>query len=120
LSAATGAMLRCGGSELTNFTVANASLGLRTLAGAAQLSTAVLTTMPAVILAVICFNTLRGRAFSRTVTRALIGGAIAVLVFGVASELLGSIAATSGLREVFTPDSEWYPSQFLLTVTPLP
>lgn len=120
LSTTTGATLQCGGTELTEFTVANASLGLRALAGAAQLSTGVLTTLPAVILAVICFNTLRGRAFTRTITRALVGGAIAVLVFGVASDLLSSIAATAGLREVFAPDSPWYPPRFQLTVTPLP
>lgn len=120
LSTPPGAVLHCAGTELTDFTVENASLGLRALAGAAQFSSLVLTTLPAVILAVICFNTLRGRAFSRTITRALVGGAIAVLVFGVASELLSSIAATSVLRAVFTPDSEWYPSQFQLTVTPLP
>ncbi len=120
MSTTTGAILECRGTELTDFTVANASLGLRALAGAAQLSGLILATLPAVILAVICFNTLRGRAFSRTITRALIGGAVAVLVFGVASDLLGSIAATAGLREVFASDSEWYPSQFQLTVTPLP
>lgn len=120
LSTTPGAVLTCGGTELTEFTVENASLGLRALAGAAQLSTLILATMPAVILAVICFNTLRGRAFSRTITRALVGGAVAVLVSGVASDLLGSIAATAGLREVFASDSAWYPSQFLLTVTPLP
>lgn len=120
LSMPPGAILNCGGTELTDFTVMNASLGLRALAGSAQLSTAVLATMPAVILAVICFNTLRGRAFSRTITRALVGGAIAVLVFGVASDLLSSIAATAGLREVFPRASEWYPPHFQLTVTPLP
>lgn len=113
-------MLTCSGSSLADFTVGNASLGLRLLAAAAQLSTLALTTMPAVILAVICFHTLRGRVFSRTVTRALVGGAIAVLVFGVAADLLGGIAATAGLREVFPPDSEWYPSAYQLTVTPLP
>ena len=116
----TETTLHCGGSELTEFTVANASIGLRALAGAAQLSTLVFTTMPAIILAVICFNTLLGRAFSRTITRALVGGAIGVLVFGVASDLLSSIAATAALREVFTPDSLWYPPRFQLTVTPLP
>lgn len=120
LSTTPGAVLHCGGTELTDFTVENASLGLRALAGAAQLSTLVFTTMPAIILAVICFNTLLGRAFSRTITRALVGGAIGVLVFGVASDLLGSIAATAALREVFTPDSLWYPPRFQLTVTPLP
>ncbi|PRB13093.1 hypothetical protein [Microbacterium sp. MYb62] len=113
-------MLSCRGESLTEFTVGNASLGLRLLAAAAQLSTLALTTMPAVILAVICFHTLRGRVFSHTVTRALVGGAVAVLVFGVAADLLGGIAATTGLREVFPPDSEWYPSAYQLTVTPLP
>lgn len=113
-------MLSCRGESLSEFTVGNASLGLRLLAAAAQLSTLALTTMPAVILAVICFHTLRGRVFSRTVTRALVGGAIAVLVFGVAADLLSGIAATTGLREVFPPDSEWYPSAYQLTVTPLP
>lgn len=120
LSTPPGAVLNCGGTELTDFTIANASLGLRALAGGAQLSAGILATIPAVILAVICFNTLRGRAFSRTITRALVGGAVAVLCFGVASDLLSSIAATAGLREAFPSDSAWYPSQFLLTVTPLP
>lgn len=120
LSTTPGAILNCGGTELTDFTVANASLGLRALAGAAQASSLVLTTLPAAILAVICFNVLRGRAFSRTVSRALVGGAVAVLFFGVAADLLGSIAATAGLREVFPSDSEWYPPYFQLTVTPLP
>jgi hypothetical protein len=113
-------MLTCGGNALTDFTVGNASLGLRLLSAAAQLTTAALTIMPAVILAIICFQTLRGATFSRIVTRALTGGAIAVLVLGVASDLLGSIAATAGLREVFEPSSEWYPWGFQLTVTPLP
>ena len=113
-------MLTCGGEALTDFTVGNASLGLRLLAASAQLSTLALTTMPAVILAVICFYTLRGRVFSHMVTRALTGGAVAVLVFGVAADLLGSIAATTGLREVFPPDSEWYPAAYQLTVTPWP
>jgi hypothetical protein len=113
-------MLTCGSEPLTEFTIGNASLGLRLLAAAAQLSTLALTTMPAVILAVICFQTLRGRVFSQAVTRALIGGAVAVLILGVAADLLGGIAATTGLREVFPPDSEWYPSAYQLTVTPLP
>lgn len=117
-SAAT--MLNCGGDSLTDFTVGNASLGLRLLAAAAQLSTIALTTMPAVIVAVICFSTLRGRVFSTMVTRSLVGGAIAVLVFGVAADLLSGIAATAGLREVFPSDSQWYPSFYQLTVTPLP
>ena len=113
-------MLNCGSSELTVFTVSNASLGLRALAAAANLSTHALVVMPAVVLAVICFSTLRGRTFSRTVTKALSFGAIAVLVLGLSSDLLGSVAATAGLREAVAPDSEWYPTIVQLTVTPIP
>ena len=113
-------MLTCSGENLSAFTVGGASLALRTLAGAAQLCSLAFTTIPAAMLAVICFQTLRGRTFSRTVTRVLTVGALAVLVFGIASDLLGSVAATAGLREVFDEASEWYPSGFQLTVTPLP
>jgi hypothetical protein len=117
-SAAT--MLSCQGESLSEFTVENASLGLRLLAAAAQVSTVALTTMPAVILAVICFHTLRGQVFSLTVTRALVGGAVAVFVLGIAAELLSGIAATAGLREALPPDSAWYPVAYQLTVTPWP
>lgn len=113
-------MLTCGSEALSDFTVVNASLGLRMLAASAQLATLALSTVPAVVVAVICFQTLRGRAFSRTVTRALTGAAVAVLVLGVANDLLGGIAATAGLREALPPDSEWYPVAYQLTVTPWP
>lgn len=116
----SGTMLTCSGNTLSDFTVGNASLGLRLLAGAAQLCWLAFTTIPAAMLGVICFQTLRGRPFTSTVTRTLTIGAIAVLIFGVGSDLLGGIAATSGLREVFPPGSEWYPWAFQLTVTPLP
>ncbi|WEK60943.1 MAG: hypothetical protein P0Y60_16825 [Candidatus Microbacterium colombiense] len=115
-----GAVLNCGGGTISNITVGGASLGLRALAGAAQLSNLAFTTMPAAMLMVICFQTLRGRTFSHTVSRALTIGAVGVLVFGVASDLLGAIAATAALREVFPPDSQWYPMTFSLNVTPLP
>ncbi|MGM7671769.1 hypothetical protein [Microbacterium sp. A93] len=116
----SGTMLTCSGDMLSDFTVSNASLDLRLLAGSAQLCSLAFTTIPAAMLAVICFQTLRGRPFTSTVTRTLTIGAIAVLVFGVGSDLLSGIAATSGLREVFPPESEWYPWAFQLTVTPLP
>src|SRR5690606_35143448 len=91
----SGTMLGCGGSDLSVFTVSHASLGLRLLAGAAQLAAQIFTTIPAAMLAVICFQTLRGRTFSTTVTRALVVGSAAVLVFGIASDLLSGIAATA-------------------------
>lgn len=116
----TQTILHCSGEPLGEFTVANASAGLRALAAATRLTTLALTTLPALMLAVICFQTLRNQPFSRIVTRTLAGGAIAVLVIGVTAELLASIASTVGLREALPSSSEWYPDAFQLTVTPLP
>ncbi|WP_144874655.1 hypothetical protein [Microbacterium sp. 1.5R] len=113
-------MLTCGSEQLTSFTVGDASLGLRLLAAAAHIAVLLCQTTPVAVLAVICFNTLRGRAFTRTLTRALVGGAIAMLVFGIAADLLSGIAATAGLREALPADSEWYPWGYQVTVTPLP
>lgn len=117
---ATSPMLSCTGTSVSSVTVSHASLGVRVLAGVAALSTHLLWTVPAAVLAVVSFQTLRGLPFSTTVTRALVSGAIAVLVLGVASELLGSIAGTVGLREVFSPEDDWYPWGFQMTLTPLP
>ncbi|WP_426188093.1 hypothetical protein [Microbacterium sp. TWP3-1-2b2] len=117
---AMGGTTTCQSENLSDFTVEGASLGLRLLAGSAQLFSMAFSTTPAMMLAVICFQTLRGRTFSRTVTRVLTGGAIAVLALGIVSELLGGVAATLGLREVVDQSSQWYPMVFQLTVTPLP
>lgn len=113
-------MLICGQQPLTDFTVVNASLGLRLLAAAAQLLTLALSTIPAVVVTVVCFHTLRGRPFSRIVSRALTGTAIAILVLGVTADLLGSVASTAGLREALPVDSGWYPVSYQLTVAPWP
>lgn len=112
-----GTALGCSGSNLADFTVAEASIGLRALAGAAQLISILFTAIPAAMLAVISWHTLRGRAFTRVITRTLFWGAVAILVFGVASDLISGIAATTALREVFPPESEWYPWAFQLQLT---
>lgn len=101
-------------------TVSPASFDLRMLSGLSQVVTLALTTVPAAMVTVICFQTLRGRPFSRIVTRTLIGGGAAVLVLGVANDLLPGVTATIGLREVFPPDSPWHPEHYYLFVTPLP
>lgn len=116
-AADAGAALNCGGSALSGFTVVHASLGLRALAGATQLIAALFTAVPAMMLAVISWQALRGTAFARVVPRTLLWGAAGILVLGLASDLLGGIAATTALREVFAPESEWYPQAFQLTVT---
>jgi hypothetical protein len=113
-------MLNCATLSAKYATVSAASLDLRLLSGLAQVVNLALTTVPAAMVAVICFQTLRGRPFSRTVTRNLVAGAVAVLALGIANDLLPGVTATVGLREVFPPSSEWYPADFYLFITPLP
>ncbi|WP_217180952.1 hypothetical protein [Streptomyces sp. AC495_CC817] len=116
----TTTVLACGSASPDMITVYGAGGATRTFATLAQISTSLLTMTPPVLLAVICSQTLRGAAFSRVVTRTLFAGSAAVLVVGIARDLLVSIAATTALREALPPDSEWYPWGFQLTVTPLP
>ncbi len=113
-------MLTCSGEALTDFTVGNASLGLRLLAAAAQLSTSPCPTMPAVIVAVICFYTLRGRVFSHMVTRALTGGAVRRPRHRGGRRPPGWHRRDHRTARGVPPDSEWYPVVFQLTVTPWP
>lgn len=113
-------MLTCGVLSAKYATVSPASLELRLLSGAAQVVNLALSTVPAAMVAVICFQTLRGRPFSRTATRNLAAGSVAVLVLGVANDVLPGITTTVGLREVFPVGSEWYPLDYYIFVTPLP
>ncbi|HWV49797.1 MAG TPA: hypothetical protein VN035_10100 [Microbacterium sp.] len=111
--------LGCGPASIASLTVYNVSAGVRVLGAVTELCQLVVSTLPAAMIAVICFQTLRGRPFHRTVVRALTIGAIVLVVVGVAGELLAEISSTLALREVFDPGSEWYPMTFQLSV-PLP
>lgn len=116
---ATQPTLWCGTASASYLTVEHASLGVRVLAASWQLLQVMLWALPAIMISIICFQTLHGRAFARTVTRSLIVGAIGVAVLGFASELLSGIATTVALREVFTESSRWYPQTFRLSFGPL-
>lgn len=113
-------VLACGSAAPDQVTVYNAGAGTRALAAFAQVSSQLLTMTPALLIAVICFQTLRGATFSEVVPRTLLAGSVAVLVLGIARDLLVGIAGTTALREALPPESEWYPQTFQLTVTPLP
>jgi hypothetical protein len=117
---ASGAELWCVGATTSNLTISQPDGATRVLAAAAQASTLLYSTIPAVLIAVVCFQTLRGRPFSATITRALIGGSIAVLVLGTANDLLPAIASTVALRAVLPVGSEFYPETFQIAVTPFP
>jgi hypothetical protein len=116
----SGAFLQCASAQPTTLTVQGASAGVQVLAAIAQTLTLSLWALPAVMIGVICFHTLRGRAFARTVTRSLIVGAVSVAGLGVLSELMSGITAAVALREVFDESSQWYPQTFQLGFSPVP
>ena len=112
-----GAALACRSAAVNSPTVYDASVGVRVLSALAELCQLIVSTLPAAMIAVICFQTLRGRAFHRTVVRALTIGAVVLLVVGLAGDLLAEISGPLALREVFAPDSEWDPPTFLLSIS---
>jgi len=116
----SGTELWCIGATSANVTISQPDTATRVLAAAAQAVTLLYATIPAVLIAIVCFQTLRGRPFSTTITRALVGGSIAVLILGTANDLLPGIASTVALRAVLPIDSDIYPETFQLGVTPVP
>ncbi|OZB84746.1 MAG: hypothetical protein B7X41_14935, partial [Microbacterium sp. 14-71-5] len=117
---AQGPAITCRTTSMSNFGVFNVSAGIHALVAVAQTCTLIVSTLPAALIAFICFQTLRGRAFHRTVIRALVIGAIVLLVVGVAGDLLNDITGTLALREVFPVGSPWYPEAFMLSASGLP
>lgn len=114
------AVLSCGAALIDSPWVMNAGIGVRVLAAAAIFCTGVLNAIPALLIAVICFQTLRGRPFSATVTRTFIAAAFVVVTLGIAEQLLSQIGGTLALREALPPDNKWYPMAFQLSLDGLP
>lgn len=112
--------LWCASAATSSLTISDPDVATRVLAAAAQACAQLYSTIPAVLIAVICFQTLRGRPFTTTIARALVGGSIAVLVLGIANDLLPGIASTIALRAVLPVSSDLYPEAFQMGVTPLP
>ena len=117
---AHGPAISCSRASIQSLSVQNPSAGIHALAALSQTCSLVVSTLPAALIAVICFQTLRGRAFHRTVTRALVVGASVLLTVGICGDLLNDITTTLAVREVFTPGSPWYPESFLLSASLLP
>ncbi|MFF7294257.1 hypothetical protein ACFY9N_17135 [Microbacterium sp. NPDC008134] len=115
-----GPLLWCASASASDITISQPSVDVRALSAAAQAVAVLYSTIPAVLIAVICFQTLRGRPFTRTITRTLIGGAIVAVVLGIANDVLPGIAATVALRSVLPIDHDLYPHTFQITVTPFP
>jgi hypothetical protein len=116
----TGPLLWCASASASDITISNPTVDVRALAAVTQAVSVLYSTIPAVLIAVICFQTLRGRAFSRTITRALVGGAIAAVVLGISNDVLPGIASTVALRSVLPAGDDLYPESFQIAVTPFP
>lgn len=116
----SGPELWCIGATSSTLTISHPDDATRVLAAAAQAGTLLYSTIPAVLIAIVCFQTLRGRPFSTTITRAFVGGSIAVLVLGTVNDLLPAIASTVALRSVLPTDNALYPETFQIGVTPVP
>lgn len=117
---AQGPALTCSPASLPRISVYDVSTGIHALAAVGQACTLIVSTLPAALIAFICFQTLRGHPFHRTVIRALVIGAIVLLVAGVAGDLLNDITGTLALREVLPVGSKWYPESFMLSASGLP
>ena len=106
--------LLCGSGSLESAYVLNSSIGIRLLVALSQVCTTALTLVPAVLIGVVCFQTLRGRPFAQTIVRALYAGSIIVLVLGIVAGLLPEISGVLALREAVPQESELYPMTFQL------
>jgi len=106
--------LSCGSGSLTSPFILNSSIGIRLLVALSQVCTTALSLVPAVLIGVVCFLTLRGRPFAQTIVRALYAGSITVLVLGIAAGVLPEISGVLALREAVPQDSELYPMTFQL------
>lgn len=117
---ARDAMLTCGSGSVSWVSIEHASVGVRTLSTITQVLAVAWTATPAVLLAVICRQTLRGRPFSDVLVHALGFGGLGLFVTGLAVDVLTGVTGTLALREAIAPESAWYPSTFPIQITPLP
>jgi hypothetical protein len=106
--------LFCGSGSLSSAYVLHSSVGIRLLVALSQVCTTALALVPAVLIGVVCFLTLRGRPFAQTIVRALYAGSITVLVLGIAAGVLPEISGVLALREAVPQDSGLYPMTFQL------
>lgn len=87
-------------ANTASVTVEGLSLGTRLLIGLAELLALVLAATPAVVIWVITRQAVRGAPFTGTVSRWLLIAAAAVLVVGLATDVVSAIGRTLAAMEV--------------------
>lgn len=98
---ATSTTLVCGYFHSADVTVAALDLGTRALLAAGDLLALIAIAVPGAVLAIACGRALKGVFFSRAVSRALLVGAVVVLVAGLGAEISGSLGRSILANELF-------------------
>jgi len=88
----SGPWVDCIASATTRVSIDGVDLGARTLLAVGELLTTIAVLIPFALVAVVCFETVRGRTFGRTVIRSLWTAAGIILAAGT----LGSIVSPFG------------------------
>jgi hypothetical protein len=101
-----GPTLVCGNLESADLTVAGVGLDIRALLAGGDVLTLIAVAVPGVVLALACSRALKGTPFSVAVRRALVIGAIVVLVAGLGGELLASMGRTILSNELFSESGD--------------
>jgi hypothetical protein len=84
--------LQCASLPVANLTIRGLSTAPRVFLALGQLGGIILFLAPAAVIGFICFQTLRGRPFSRVAGRALLVAAGVVLVVGIGTDLALGLA----------------------------
>lgn len=101
-----GTALWCAHVSVVDATITGLDAGTRTLLALGELLGVVLAASPAVIVAIVCAQALKGRPFSRTVGRWLLIMAAVVLVAGLGADLATGIGRELAAAAVLAaPDS---------------
>ena len=87
----SGTYIECASMSEANAWIAGLPIAPRIVIAAGQLASAALAILPGALVAVVCFQTLRGRPFASVVTRALFVSAGVVIVAGLASDVLSGV-----------------------------
>ena len=87
-------------SDATRVSLSNVALGARAMLATGQFLTALAIIAPFALVAVICFETIRGRTFGRTVIRSLWTTAGVILVAGVAGSALAPFGEYLALKDI--------------------
>lgn len=97
---ATPPTLECANVTSANATILGLTFAPRAMIALGQILGSVVVILPAVVIAVVCFQMLRGRPFARTASRALVVAAAVVLVAGIGVDIAAAVGRGLAAAEV--------------------